>query len=291
MKNEMLYILIFIIKMNKPIPNSQRNISISKQEPYTEVNPNDNQYNDKIRGNNLSLKNQNKELLIGFKEIDEAIFYYIKNIIKPHVIQNGKLQEVPLIYDSSEKWKQIQKDGYYRDANGKILLPLMVVKKNNIINNKKLTNKLDANMPNNYYISEKKYSVSNIYTQFNILNNIKPKYEYTYTVVPDYVTVNYSFIILTYYVEQMNKIIESINYTSDSYWGDPERFKFKASINSFNNQLGAINNDNERIAKSSFDLKVEGYIVSDNIQKQLKSIKKAYSNIQVIFSNEIISNT
>jgi hypothetical protein len=31
----------------------------------------------------------------------------------------------------------------------------------------------------------------------------------------------------------MNKLIEAINYASDSYWGDPESFKFKASIDSF----------------------------------------------------------
>jgi hypothetical protein len=46
-------------------------------------------------------------------------------------------------------------------------------------------------------------------------------------------TLTYTCIIQTYYVEQLNKIIEAINYASDSYWGDPERFKFRARIDKF----------------------------------------------------------
>jgi undecaprenyl pyrophosphate synthase len=34
----------------------------------------------------------------------------------------------------------------------------------------------------------------------------------------------------------MNKLIEAIGYASDAYWGDPERFKFMAMIDSFSNQ-------------------------------------------------------
>ena len=34
-------------------------------------------------------------------------------------------------------------------------------------------------------------------------------------------------------MEQLNKIIESCEYASDAYWGNPERFKFRAFIDSF----------------------------------------------------------
>ena len=37
-------------------------------------------------------------------------------------------------------------------------------------------------------------------------------------------------MIFTYYNDQLNKIMEALEYASDSYWGDPERFKFKATI-------------------------------------------------------------
>ena len=51
--------------------------------------------------------------------------------------------------------------------------------------------------------------------------------------MPDYVTLTYDFIISTYYVEQMNKIVEAMNYASDSYWGNKERFQFNARIDSY----------------------------------------------------------
>ena len=73
----------------------------------------------------------------------------------------------------------------------------------------------------------------NEYDNFNILNNRIPKKESYAVVVPDYVNLTYDFIISTYYVEQMNKIVEAMNYASDSYWGNPERFKFRARIDNY----------------------------------------------------------
>ena len=31
-------------------------------------------------------------------------------------------------------------------------------------------------------------------------------------------------------MEQLNKIIEACEYASDAYWGNPERFQFRAFI-------------------------------------------------------------
>jgi hypothetical protein len=83
----------------------------------------------------------------------------------------------------------------------------------------------------------------------------------------------------------MNKIMESINYASDSYWGDPQRFKFRAMIDSFAlvNDLPA---DNNRIVKSTFDIKLNGYIIPDIMQKDLASIPKYNSAGRVTFSLE-----
>ena len=34
-------------------------------------------------------------------------------------------------------------------------------------------------------------------------------------------------------MEQLNKIVEACEYASDAYWGNPERFQFRAFIDSF----------------------------------------------------------
>ena len=58
-----------------------------------------------------------KDITIGLQDHDEAIDYYFKNIIKPTVIKNGVRTEVPLIYGSPERWKSVQRDGFYRDKD------------------------------------------------------------------------------------------------------------------------------------------------------------------------------
>jgi hypothetical protein len=108
-------------------------------------------------------------------------------------------------------------------------------------------------------------------------------------VVPDYVNLIYSCDIQTYYVEQMNKIIEAINYASDSYWGDPERFKFKASIDSYTTAI-EVSDSTNRIIKGTFSIKLFGYIVPDTIQKEITAIKKYNSKAQVIVTAEVVNN-
>jgi hypothetical protein len=107
--------------------------------------------------------------------------------------------------------------------------------------------------------------------------------------MPDYVNITYDFIISTYYVEQLNKIIEAINYASDSYWGNPERFQFKAKVDNFATPL-EIQSGGERIVKSTFSLKLYGYVVPDTIQKDITSIKKYSDKSQIIFNIETSIN-
>jgi hypothetical protein len=276
----------------KPIPKTQKEISTSLQTPYDQRygNPNDMQFDPKNRGNQVSFRDDTtKPFTLGIQDIDEAVMFYLENVIKPTIIQNGVVQKVPVIYGASERWKQIQKDGYYRDLSGAIMMPIITFKRNTITKDRSVGNKLDANFPNNIEVFEKAYSKRDEYNNFNVLNNRKPQKEYYAVVMPDYVTVTYDFIISTYYVEQMNKIVEAMNYASDSYWGNPERFKFRARIDSFqtNTELpvGA-----ERIVKTNFSLSLRGYIVPDNIQKQLASIKKFSNAVQVVFTTEVVSN-
>ena len=280
----------------KPIPKTQREISISQQEPYVNPdtgeslgNPND-AANLNNRGNQTSFRNDDvKPFELGFKEIDESIFYYMENIIKPTVDQNGVVQKVPIIYGSPERWKQIQKDGYYRDKKGKIMMPLITFKRNNIEKNRSLTVKLDSNNPNNIQVFQKNYSAKNTYDNFNLLNNRIPKKQLYAVVVPDYVTITYDFIISTYYVEQLNKLVEAMSYASDSYWGNPERYKFKAMIDSFATPV-EIAQGGERIVKSTFQLKLYGYLVPNTVQKQLNSLKKYSNKNKITFTTEVVNN-
>ena len=280
----------------KPTPKTQREISISQQEPYQQEGPgfqptgNPNKAEGLNRSEQLSFRNDTtKPFTLGIQDIDEAIYYYFTEVIKPFVIQNGQRIEVPVVYGNPEKWKMVQKDGYYRDKNGKIMSPLLVFKRDDLTKVRNIGNKLDSNHPNLYSSFIKKYSPKNSYDNFSVLNNRIPQQLQYAIVIPDYVTIKYSCIIYTYYVEQMNKIVEAINYASDSYWGDPARFKFRAMIDSFTTVI-EVEDGKDRAIKSNFDIKLNGYIIPDVIQKDLTAIKKIPDVTKITFTAETTSS-
>ena len=88
----------------------------------------------------------------------------------------------------------------------------------------------------------------------------------------------------------MNKIVEAINYASDSYWGDPERFKFRAMIDDFTNVV-ETQKGTERVVKTTFNIKLNGYIIPEVVQKSLVSISKFNEKSKIIFSMEVIAGS
>ena len=287
----------------KPVPKTQKEISEGLQTPYdaTMGNPNDaknqgqfspeNQANLPFnRSEKLSWKGDDiKPFSIGIQDIDESIMYYFQNVIRPSVLQNGERIAVPIIYGSPERWKSIQKDAYYRDKKGAIMNPIIMFKWDSLEKNRSLSRKLDANSPNLYTSWQKSYDSKNFYSNFGLLNNRVPTKQYIANVIPDWVNLTYSCIAQTYYVEQLNKIIEAINYASDSYWGDPSRFKFRARIDNFTT-VTELQQSQERLVRGTFTLKMYGYIVPDIIQKDLNSVKKYNSKSKLTFNMETDSS-
>ena len=201
-------------KTRKPIPKPQQQLSKEQHVPtYPQYgNPNDaTQTPQTNRALNTTFAGDTvKPFSVGLQDIDEAVFFYFKEIIRPTVIQNGNRLPVPVIYGSPEKWKSYQKDGYYRDIKGKIMAPLIMFKKTDITKNRSIANKLDANNPNNFEVFTKRYSPKNAYDNFKVLNNRVPQKLYYAVVMPDYLTVTYEVAVFTYYVEQLNKIVEAM---------------------------------------------------------------------------------
>jgi hypothetical protein len=278
-----------------PIPKTQRELSISQHTPLEQrgagfqptENPNNNIPN---RADQLSFKGDTtKPFSIGIQDIDESIMYYFTNVIRPFVIQNGTRIEVPIIYGSPEKWASFQKFGYFRDAQGRIMMPIIMFKRDSIDKVRNIANKLDANNPNNVAIHQKSYTSRNAYDNFNVLNNVKPQKVNYAVVIPDYLTLTYSCIINTYYMDQLNKIVEAIEYASDSYWGDPSRFQFRAMIDSFDIKT-ELSDSQERIVSSTFSIKLNGYIIPDTIQKDTTALKQLPGVVRVTVSEQVTNN-
>jgi hypothetical protein len=132
---------------------------------------------------------------------------------------------------------------------------------------------------------EKTFSRRNIYNNFAVLNNRSPEKKYVVTATPDYVTVEYQCIVWTYFVEQMDKLIEQLNFASRSYWGDPNRFQFYSSIDSFEDSI-TYNIGENRAVRSNFTISLNGYLIPDSLNRKLASPTNVYGISQVVFGLE-----
>ena len=254
----------------KPIPKTQYEISTGKEK---KVN----------RANQVKRDDNTQNFYMGLYDIDESIQYYFDNVIKPSVKEGEEVIQVPVLFGSPERWKSVQKSGFSRDVKGKRIIPLIMYRRSSVSKNREFASKIDANNPQLFYdIFKKKYNKRNRYDKFNVLHGRTPSQEQYNIVVPDYVTISYDCIIWTDYVEHMNKLIESINYASDSYWGDPERYKFKANISDY-----SITTDTpqgaDRMVRAAFTIQMNGYIIPDALNKELsQSSIKSFSKTKVI---------
>jgi hypothetical protein len=274
----------------KPTPKTQVELSNQLSGASNSLLGDPNLANPNFNGPNRSLQNSwqddtVKPFTVTLQDIDEAIMYYFQNVIKPFVMQNGTRIEVPIIYGAPERWKSVQRDGYYKDKNGAIMAPLIMFKRDTIERNRSLGNKLDANYPNLYGVMKKKYDTRNFYSNFNVLTNRIPEEQFYAVTIPDYVNLTYSCVVYTYYVEQLNKIVEAINYASDTYWGDPQRYKFRASIDSFTT-VTELPADAQRIVKSTFNIKMYGYVIPNTLQNNISSLQKYRNKAKLIFTLE-----
>lgn len=252
---------------------------------YSEtVNPGQPEFN---RANEISLTDDTDiNVSVGIKDIDEAIIYYFNEVLKLSVVQNNTRLQVPILYGSPERWKAIQADGYYRDGNGKVQSPLIVFRKSSITPVRDIGNKLDGNKVSNIILAEKRFNRRNVYDNFNILTNRVQSKEYIVAFPPDYVKVTYNCIIYTDFVEQMDKLIEAINFSSNSYWGDPSKYQFKNMIESYSNQI-VMEQGADRTVKTTFDMVMNGYIIPDSLNREVASANRAFSTSQVVFGLEV----
>lgn len=242
------------------------------------------------RGEDTSLRGEEiKFISVGLEDIDQAVLYYFQEVIRPTVNNEGTTQAVPIMYSDPEKWKSAQTDGGMRDKEGRILFPVIVFKRDNIERNRNISNKLDGNFSNVYQVYEKKYSKKNHYDNFSVLTNRAPVKEFYNVVVPDYYTVTYTCAIYVSYMSDLNKMIESIGYKGDSYWGPPNKFLFKATADSFpiTSQTG---DGEDRKIICTFTLSLNGYLTPNNLEKYLSSIPfKSFSKPKITFITELSS--
>jgi hypothetical protein len=213
-------------------------------------------------------------------DIDYAMMTYLEDTVLPSLNDNGKALKIPVIYGNSERWNGARRQGVYRDTHGKLQLPLMMIRRTSIAK--------DESMPMlNRHVSYQgitKWSKDNRYTRFNLLGKtIQPKYEIYNITMPDYVEVNYECMVWTSYTEQLNEVIEQLNFAS-TYWGDKDLFKFRTSVGEFN-VVNEVGEGTERINRVEFSLNVKAYLLPEKFDGE-GTTKKSMSIKRVVVATE-----
>ena len=232
-----------------------------------------------------------KDITIGIYDIDEAITYYFNQVIKPKVDDGEEMIDVPIIYGSPERWKSVQKSGAFRDAKGKIQIPLIMYRRTGMERVEGMMgNKIDAADPTNVIRQfTTRYNAKNRYDRFNILRGVKPSKEFYNVIIPDYLKITYDVIVWTEYVAQQNKIIEDINYNANSYWGDKNSFKFLAMMDSFSTENN-LEQGVDRSIRANFQITMNGYVIPDSVQKDATKFANGTFGAKAVTTTEFVFN-
>ena len=238
------------------------------------------------RGNQLRRDTDDvKNISVTIKDVDAAIMYYFNEVIRPNVNENKEVIKVPVMYASPERWVSIQKRGFMRDKKQQLVVPAIIFRRTGIQKNENVpTSKIDANNPQNFVTFEQKYTQANRYDQFSKQIGLLPQKEFYNVVVPDYITLNYEFTIWTSLIEQMNSIVEKVNYTNGSYWGEPGKMRFKSQIDSFSD--ASEMDAGERLVKTNFAVTMYGYIIPEEFNKMVNT-RKQLTPKKLIFGMDV----
>ena len=203
-----------------------------------------------------------KDISVSLMDMDSAIMYYFENVIKPTVIENGETIKVPTMYASPERWFAVQKTGFMRDKKRQLILPAIAFRRTGMEKDETISvDKMDPEEPKLHYTFERKYNQRNRYDNFSVQQGLLPQKEYYNVAVPDYMVLSYDFMVWTHYIEQMNKLVERINWSAGAYWGEPNKMRFRTSIDSYTDSTEV--SDTERIVRTEFSVSLRGYLIPE----------------------------
>ena len=212
------------------------------------------------------IKREGNELGKGVRlyDVDLAIAEHMIDTVVPSVEAFNEKIKVPVMYGNPERWASIRKNGYLRDKNGMLQIPLIMFKRNSIARDDTMPNTMNRHVS---YPTVTKFSKKHKYDRFSAMTGTtRPVQQYD-IVMPDYVSISYEVMIWTDFTEHMNKIVEAFQYATDEYWGDKSGFKFRVKIDNFDNTT-EVGEGTQRIVRTNFTMAVNAYLLPEKFDNE-----------------------
>jgi len=191
--------------------------------------------------------------------------------------------DIPVMYANGEKWAQVQARGYMRDRKGKIMTPVISIRRTSITERDQLK-KLDVNKnpEGNALVLQNKFTTINRYDRFSVIRGDKRAKEFYVTAIPEFVDVSYELLLWCEYTEQMNSVVEQIMPTGGFAWGTTWKFPTYISDYSFET-VNATGED--RIVRCTLPLTTKATLMMED-ELRRSTVQKNYSVKRVSFKSE-----
>ena len=239
-------------------------------------------------------QNAGKGFSIGLKEIDTAVIKHIRNIMKPKVREQNETISVPVLYGNEERWKSIKARGTLRDKNGVIILPMIVIKRTSVGFDESMPLSFDNDVRGKFVSvirSSSGWSKNNRYDRFAVLTGQQPVQEFVKTGMPDFVKCNYSIVMMTSFIEQMNDLNTLWIEHLETYFGDQTSYRFLSSLDGDISNEIEMESQGERMIKNEFSMTIKGYMIpefTDNVFGKTAEVSRGYTPKKVTFSEKLL---
>lgn len=229
---------------------------------------------------NIKRDGKIKDISVAIYDVDYAIKFYIETVIKPTIVEDNAVITVPVQFAAGEKWASIQKHGYLRDNQGKILTPLLMIKRNSISKREDIQDLKVSEAPEARMLIQKQYTAENRYDRFSISNKT-PEKEYYSVDVPKFVDIEYELLAWTNNTSQLNEIIEQMMYFDGKAFGDTWKFTtyIDAPMMDNMNMTGE-----DRISRCTFNLRTKAHILSSHSLNHVPMYKLNPANTVIIMT-------
>tara|TARA_B100001564_G_scaffold327077_1_gene309809 strand:- start:319 stop:1161 length:843 start_codon:yes stop_codon:yes gene_type:complete len=235
-----------------------------------------------------------KGFAIGLKDIDTAVIGHMNNIMKPKVKELNEIIKVPVLYGNEERWKSVRNRGTLRDKNNALILPIIVIKRTSLSMNDQMPLSFDNDVKGKFISvirSSNGWSKNNRYDRFSVLTGQKPVEEFVKTGMPDFVVCNYTIVMMTAYMEQMNDLNTLMIEHLETYWGDQTSYRFLTGLDGDISNEEQMESQGERLIRNEFSMSVRGYMIpefTDTIFGKTAEISRGYKPKKISFSEKII---
>ena len=233
-------------------------------------------------------KDKVKNPAITLIDIDTTIINHLDKEINPDIVVEGNTRlKVPITYASPEVWAATRKAGVFRDYNGKIQCPVIMINRTSFGKNESLMT-LNRNLS---YPVLTTYDEKNAYDQFSLLSDpmVKPVRSIYSVSLGDNIKVTYSIKVWTTLVEQMNMVIEKINFAMEDYWGDKHRYRFRVYAGDYSSNV-EVSSGEDRMVSTEFDITVMAYLMPDSFEDKESTIRKLLTARKVVMSESAVSD-